>query len=116
MLTKLKIIVGIYHGLLVTDADTPEINLAEVGTVIAKAEVKKTKEKNAFSVEIVLPSELISDGAHVFQIIDAKTSDVLDYISIIAGKSADENLSARLDHLQAELDLVKSVLRKLGKN
>lgn len=114
-LTKLQIKNGTYFGTLACTSKPPEIHLMNGAKSVAVANLKKSK-KNHYTLEIQIPAEVLDEGNQILTIINKDTKEVLDHIAIATGQAREENLSLRLAHLEAELDLLKSILRKMNKN
>ncbi|MGZ9808926.1 hypothetical protein ACXN5S_00500 [Pseudoroseicyclus sp. H15] len=67
------------------------------------------------TLRLPLPPEMISDGVQTCVIADADTGDVLASVTLVAGQMLAEDLRTEVTMLRAELDLVKAVLRRLGR-
>ena len=112
-LIRQKIEAGVYYGTLTTSQSDPDISLVLDGKTIGTAAIKALKPENQFQVQIEIPSSAIHEGTTVMTIIDAKSAEVLDFVTIVSGQTSEEMLHSKLAHLEAELDLMKSVLRKM---
>lgn len=61
---------------------------------------------------VAVPAELISDGVHVFLIVNQDTGEKLESFSIIAGEALSDDTRAELALLRAELDMLKRAFRR----
>ena len=82
------------------------------GAKLADATLTRSKEAHQFDVKVTLPSEVYSEGSTVLVIADDVSLTPLDMIPISLGEVEEERIAQRVEYLEAELDLIKSILRK----
>ncbi|MEO0342562.1 MAG: hypothetical protein AAF198_03920 [Pseudomonadota bacterium] len=112
-LTKLAISSGIYTGTLISDQADPEVDLCHSGNKIASATIKKARKRNHYNLSVEIPNDQIDDGITVLSLINAKDHALMDTITIVAGDISDDLLAAKVEQLEAELNLVKQAVRRL---
>lgn len=115
-LTKTRIMGGIWEGVLTVPADRelmPQIevmhleqpvlgyDLAEDGTV-----------ENTWHLRIAIPPDLLSDGVQTFVISDKETGKTLSSFAIVTGEPLEDDITAEIDLLRAELDMLKRAFRR----
>lgn len=114
-LTKLTITDGVYHGALSGRSKAPQLHLKNSDVKLVDAEVTQTGA-HSFAVRIPLPADILTEGLLTLSIVDSETDAVLDTIAIITGEPLDHNLATQVNQLRAELDLVKSAIRKMKRS
>ncbi|WP_373355540.1 hypothetical protein [Pseudoroseicyclus sp. CXY001] len=110
-LTHARIRAGIWHG-EITGRMPERLIVTYQGRIIEGLEIEP--HEAGTSLRLLLPREMISEGAQTCLIADADTGETIAEISLIAGVPVAEDLRVEVASLRAELDLVKSVLRRLA--
>lgn len=114
---------GLWRGRLEGLAVRPaRVVLAHHGAVVAEAQLEGDGE-GAWLVQVDLPGDVLSDGVQTLLLrTDHGASgedlqpggEVLARLSLLAGQPLDEDLTAEISALRAELELVKRELRRLA--
>ncbi|QBX35699.1 hypothetical protein E4191_14095 [Paracoccus liaowanqingii] len=114
---------GVWRGRLTDPKGPPaRIVLVQHGEVLAEARLSETGEAE-WRVEVDLPAQALGDG---IQTLLLKTDSgeggtdstpgghVLDRLTLMAGRMLDDDMTAEISALRAELELVKRELRRLA--
>jgi hypothetical protein len=65
-----------------------------------------------WSLRLVLPADLLTDGVQTVVIRDRASGARLDSFAIVCGSPLDDDLRAEIDLLRAELELLKRAFRR----
>ncbi|NIN78809.1 MAG: hypothetical protein GTO37_14095 [Planctomycetales bacterium] len=115
-LTKTSFQGGVWTGVLAgipSGQTPPTLELHWHGKVMATAEPRNDAADTAqWQVRFELPATLLGEGVHTALIMADGQDAPLATIRILAGESLDQDLTAELDSLRAELDLLKAAFRR----
>jgi len=116
VLTQTKFLDGRWQGRLEAPGATvaPEISVTQPdGTALDAVRVTAgAGAQNCWDVTVEMPRNALSDGTHVYLVLDKGTGDVLHRITIIAGTPATDDLRAEVAALRAELDQLRDAVRE----
>ncbi|MEC7259796.1 MAG: hypothetical protein VXW58_18450 [Pseudomonadota bacterium] len=112
ILTKTSLRDGIYTATLSgVPGDAPDIAVMFRDEPLP--EVKVTADApGTWTVCAPIPTTALSDGTHVFLVIDNASGTRLGDFAVIAGDGADDALRTEVELLRAELDLLKRAFRR----
>lgn len=115
-LTKTRFREGLWEGLLIAAGDaapvTPEISATWRDRSVPGVTVAETPSPGRWVVEVPVPKEAIGDGVQTFLIADARTDEVLESFTLIAGEALGDDIRAEMELLRAELDMLKRAFRR----
>jgi len=114
-LTKTRIFVGVWEGVLSTDGKgkfQPEIEVTHLDQVLADVEVTAGPGKGQWGVRVPIPAAAIADGVQTFLIRDGRNGDVLNSFALMAGDFLAYDIRVEMALLREELDMMKRVLRR----
>lgn len=115
-LTKLRLVEGVWHGLLKhhgRDGDwQPNIEVTHLDFLVDGITVEQDRVEECWHVAVPIPADRISDGVQTFVIRDRREGMLLGSFSIIAGDALAEDIRAELSLLRAELDMLKKAFRR----
>ena len=100
----------IWSGQLEGAADTPNVIATYQGVEIAGISVTPLADR-LWSLKLPLPLEMLSDGVHSC-IIPWTTGEKIGDFTVIAGDVLAGDLRAEIEQLRAELNLLKTVVRR----
>ncbi len=108
---------GVWHGVLESAAGSaPQLELVQAGggetSPVMVAPVAGATGRWAVSAPI--PVGAIREGVQTFVIAEKGAGTALAAFTIIAGEPLAEDIRAEIDLLRAELELMKTALRRLG--
>jgi len=109
-LTHCELRNGIWSGRLEGSADAPNVIATYQGVEIADMSVPPISG-DIWSLELPLPLEMLSDGVHSC-LISFETGEKIGDFTVIAGEVLAGDLRAEIARLRAELDLLKTVVRR----
>lgn len=113
MLTKTRILGGVWEGALTTDDPTPAVEVMFLNERLEGASLVPIQgEIGLWSLKIPVPPQLLADGVQTFVIADAKTGERLDTFTIVTGEPLENDIRAEVDLLRAELDMLKRAFRR----
>ena len=101
---------GIWSGRLEGAADAPNVIATYQGIELEGLSVTPIAD-NLWGLELPLPLEMLSDGVHSC-IISLATGEKIGAFTLIAGEVLAGDLRAEIAQLRAELDLLKTVVRR----
>jgi len=101
---------GIWSGQLKGAADAPNVIATYQGVEIAGISVTPLAD-GLWSLKLPLPLEMLSDGVHSC-LISLATGEKTGDFTVIAGEILAGDLRAEIAQLRAELDLLKTVVRR----
>ena len=114
---------GVWRGRLSDPKGAPaRIVLVQHGEVLAEARMTETGASE-WQVEVELPSQVLADGIQTLLLKtdsgDSGTETTpggqqLGRLTLMAGRMLDDDLTAEIAALRAELELVKRELRRLA--
>jgi hypothetical protein len=114
-LTKLRLIEGVWHGVLKRagrDNWQPEIEVTHLDQPVEGVEVEEDRVEECWYVRVPIPAERISDGVQTFLVRDRQSAAVLGSFAIVAGDALAEDIRAEMGLLRAELDMLKKAFRR----
>lgn len=105
---------GGWHGRIEYDADgPPEIEILHEQRALSDLRVTRADEgTNVWLVDMPLPATLINEGIQTFIVRDKVTHETICHFSILAGEILTGNLSAEVELLKAEVEMLKRVIRR----
>ena len=101
---------GIWSGQLEGAADAPNVIATYQGVGIAGISVTPLADR-LWSLKLPLPLEMLSDGVHSC-VISLATGEKIGDFTVITGEILAGDLRAKIAQLRAELDLLKTVVRR----
>ena len=110
---------GIWSGVVrCADATArPDIEIVHPERPIAQTTLHPIAETpGAWRLEVPIPVDLLNDGVQTFIIRHRAIGTRLGSFTLIAGTALDEDIRAEIGTLRAELDLLKQVVRRLGRH
>lgn len=109
---------GIWTGVVhcADAAAQPDIEVVHPERPIAQTTLHPIPDTpGAWRLEVPIPVDLLNDGVQSFIIRDRTDGTRLGSFTLIAGTALDPDIRAELGTLRAELDLLKRVVRRLGR-
>lgn len=113
---------GIWQGILTRSAPPGRLVLVHLGSGVAEARVT-AQEDGTWRVAAAIPAQRLSDGVQTFLLMEdggepgealQPAARHLASFSIVAGEPIDEDLSAEINLMRSELDLLKREMRRLA--
>ena len=101
---------GIWTGQLEGAVDAPNVIATYQGVEIADISVTPLAD-GLWSLKLPLPLEMLSDGVHSW-VNSLMTGEKIGDFTVIAGEILAGDLQAEIAQLRAELDLLKTVVRR----
>lgn len=114
-LTKLRLIEGVWHGVLTRgthDAWQPDLVVTHLDKEIEGVEVEHDRVEECWYVRVPIPADRIADGVQTFLVRDRQEDSVLASFAIVAGDALAEDIRAEIGLLRAELDMLKKAFRR----
>ena len=112
-LINTRIRAGIWEGLLIGQANAPQIEVMHLEVPLKDVRVTAdTAQPGQWAVQVPIPLQALSDGVQTFVIRDASTGTKLAHFTVIAGAALEDDIRSELDLLRAELDLLKRAFRR----
>jgi len=114
-LTKLRLIEGVWHGVLTRstrDTWQPDIEVTHLDQEIKGVEVEHDRVEECWYVRVPIPADRIADGVQTFLVRDRQENRVLASFAIVAGDALAEDIRAEIGLLRAELDMLKKAFRR----
>lgn len=110
-LTKTKLQAAVWEGVLtgVKDDTAPDLRLRHLDQDLDGLSIEQ--EDGTWYVRARLPRASISDGVHVFLIVDNAGTTLADF-TFIAGEALADDIRAEMELLREELDLLKRAFRR----
>ncbi len=115
VLTKLRLMEGVWHGALKHYGQedwTPDIEVTHLDFPVDGVEVEQDRVEECWYVRVPIPQDRIADGVQTFVIKDRREDSPLGSFSIVAGDALAEDIRAELSLLRAELDMLKKAFRR----
>ena len=114
ILTKTRMIAGIWHGILtgVTGDTPPALTLSHKAEVLPTGPIVLPHDDGRWSVEVAVPMDRLADGVQTFVIAEAATGAILASFAFLAGEGLAEDIRAEVDLLRDELDMLKRAFRR----
>ncbi len=94
------------------DAPSPDIRIDCADQRLSTPQVTSGDRAGTWRVSVELPASLLSEGYRTILVVDQTTEETLTHLSIWTGQGSDENVTAEIDLLRAELDMLKRAFRK----
>ncbi|MEM0977327.1 MAG: hypothetical protein AAGJ34_07325 [Pseudomonadota bacterium] len=113
-LTRLSLSHGVYTGVLTGGREGAALSLFADDTKLTTATVESDHKSKSLFIKLSIPADVIEDGVVVLTIRDETSNEILDTISIVSGRLTEENLASRVASLEAQLDLIKTSIRRLA--
>jgi hypothetical protein len=114
-LTKLRLIEGVWHGVLTRgkhDTRQPDLVVTHLDQEIKGVEVEHDRVEECWYVRVPIPADRIADGVQTFLVRDRQEDSVLASFAIVAGDALAEDIRAEIGLLRAELDMLKKAFRR----
>ncbi|WP_386680156.1 hypothetical protein [Loktanella sp. R86503] len=111
ILTKTRLIGGVWHGVLKGATSEPKLILTHKGEAVAGLSLT-ARDDGTWDVEAAVPVQRLADGLQTFVISDAGTDAVLTSFAFLAGDALAEDIRAEMDLLRDELDMLKRAFRR----
>ncbi|WP_084861989.1 hypothetical protein [Salibaculum halophilum] len=114
-LTKLRLIEGVWHGVLTRgkhDTRQPDLVVTHLDHEIKGVEVEHDRVEECWYVRVPIPADRIADGVQTFLVRDRQEDSVLASFAIVAGDALAEDIRAEIGLLRAELDMLKKAFRR----
>ena len=113
ILTKTRMIGGVWHGVLTGHAgDTaPPLAVTHHGEAVAGLTTVPQPD-GSWLVEVPVPADRLADGVQTFVISDVTGGEVLASFAFLAGEALAEDIRAEMDLLRDELDMLKRAFRR----
>ena len=114
---------GIWSGLLTVKEAPARVALIQHGEIVSIARLEAATGTGSWQVEVALPSTVLTDGVHSLVLIaDAGQKNEpplpdavqLDHLHLMAGAPLEHELTAEIQLIRAELDLLKREFRRLA--
>ena len=116
VLTKLRLVEGVWHGSLKNhgrEADwKPNIEVTHLDFPVDGVEVEEDRIEETWRVSVPIPADRIADGVQTFLIRDRSEDLLLGSFSIVAGDALAEDIRAEMSLLRSELDMLKKAFRR----
>lgn len=116
VLTKLRLVEGVWHGSLKhhgREADwKPNIEVTHLDFRVDGVVVEEDRVEETWRVSVPIPTDRIADGVQTFVIRDRSEDMLLGSFSIVAGDALAEDIRAEMSLLRAELDMLKKAFRR----
>ncbi|WP_294621793.1 hypothetical protein [uncultured Roseovarius sp.] len=114
-LTKTRLFEGVWEGVLTRAGEgntQPQVEVTHLEKRVPGVEVTEKPEESLWVVRVPVPAEMIADGVQTFLIKDAKSSEVLNSFSLLAGEALSHDIRAEMTLLREELDMLKRAFRR----
>lgn len=112
--TKIRIIQGVWEGVLVRDGgrngEKPAISVTHLGEPLDG--VTLDDMESGWQLRVPIPPETISEGVQTYLIADAETHEQVGAFNLVAGQALSHDIRVEVDLLRAELDLLKRAFRR----
>lgn len=116
---------GQWSGTLTAPQAPPRVVVTHLGQIVAAARIRPAGDAgDRWLIEADLPVSLLSDGLHSLALIadDGSSADQplqpgatrLAQLAVMAGAVLSDDLLAELEHLRAELDMLKREFRRFA--
>jgi hypothetical protein len=110
VLTKTKIVEGVWQGVLTGVPSEPRLEVEHLGAPVPGVVVQAVD--GGWSVRVPIPVAVLMDGVQTFLIRQAGTTETLAHFTIVTGVAMEDDLRAEIDLLRAELDMLKRAFRR----
>lgn len=114
-LTKTRLFEGVWEGVLtrVGEGNTqPQVEVTHLEKPVPGVDVTEKPEDSLWVVRVPVPTEMIADGVQTFLISDAKSGEILNSFSLLAGETLSHDIRAEMNLLREELDMLKRAFRR----
>lgn len=115
-LTKLRLIEGVWHGVLKAPGKgkdwRPELEVTHLDAVVDGVTFDYDPVEECWNIKVPVLTEMIADGVQTILIRDARSGVVLTSFAIVAGDALAEDIRAEMNLLRAELDMLKKAFRR----
>ncbi|MEL6642404.1 MAG: hypothetical protein AAFQ79_00605 [Pseudomonadota bacterium] len=115
-LTKTRLRAGIWEGRLggaAHDAGVPQLAAYHLERPLDDLSIEAVKDTtDQWAVHLPIPASVLSEGVQTILIKDQATDDTLANITLVAGTPLEEDLTAEIALLRAELDMLKRAFRR----
>lgn len=113
-LIQTRIIDGVWEGLLSGSTMEPRLISSFNGMEIPVT--WEAESANDYKVRIELPRSMLTIGKHVVSIQHQDTGEQMSQFMISVGEDSLNPHEAKIEHLRAELDLLKSAFRQFARD
>ena len=110
-ITKTEFSGGSWRG-MVEAKKTPKLCVTHQGRAIEGISLIKSEVPNQWALRIPVPVWSIGDGVQTFLIEDIVTGDVLESFAVASGEVLRDDFRSEISLLRAELDVLKTVMRR----
>ena len=110
VLTKTRIVEGIWHGVLTGMSSEPALEVDHLGKGLPGVSVMAVD--SGWAVRVPIPADVLMDGVQTFLIRLAGQTETLAHFTIVTGVAMEDDLRAEIDLLRAELDMLKRAFRR----
>ena len=115
-LTKTRITGGIWEGVVTVPSDRldpPQIEVTHLERPILGLVLNPSPDiANAYLLRIAIPPDALADGVQTFLINDKETGESLGSFAIVTGAPLEDDITAEVNLLRAELDMLKRAFRR----
>lgn len=115
-LTKTRLRAGIWEGRLTGAAHTggaPGLAAYHLEQALDGVTIEPVADTDdAWSVKVPLPSTILSEGVQTVLVREGAEGDTLAVITLVAGTPLEEDMTAEIALLRAELDMLKRAFRR----
>ncbi|MEL6801706.1 MAG: hypothetical protein AAFO80_17685 [Pseudomonadota bacterium] len=115
-LTKTRLRAGIWEGRLTGaphEAGAPGLAAYHLEQALEGVTLEAVDETHdAWTVKVPLPSTILSEGVQTVLVREGAEGDTLAVITLVAGTPLEEDMTAEIALLRAELDMLKRAFRR----
>ena len=112
-LTKTRIRAGVWEGVLSGTETPPGLEVLHLERPLSGVTLSAVPDRaGEWLVKVPIPAEVLSEGVQTFLIRNAATKEQLQHFTIITGVAMEDDLSAEVDLLRSELDMLKRAFRR----
>lgn len=115
-LTKTRLRAGIWEGRLggvAHEAGAPSLAAYHLEHALEDLSIEAVKDtSDQWAVRLPLPTSILSEGVQTVLIKDQSSDETLANITMVAGTPLEEDLTAEIALLRAELDMLKRAFRR----
>lgn len=114
VLTKTRILAGVYEGVLKRDGTTTPALSATCGDQpLDRLSVTPDEvDPGCWTIRLDIPAATLTDGVQTFTIVDTHSGETLDSFNIVTGNPLADDLRGEVELLRAELDMLKKAFRR----
>jgi hypothetical protein len=94
------------------NAPAPLLEVVARGAVVAVGDTVLPEEGVDIPFSIALPADILTDGVQTLLVRLQGDTQILGSLSIAVGEPVDQDIVAELDLLRAEIDMLKTAMRR----